>query len=195
MRDGTDEIIKTELYREIEKLEKQYRAIKDYLSGKETESLEIIETLRGFKSTLNKISIHILTLYTLESQKTKITWDSLFTNIDHALEQLQTSRSNPRQTIQLAIDMSEPKIEEIMSYLLTLKNLCNKRQSTLLHNLFPAFNQIQNFLHGFTTVTSQTLAKLNLVNCCLLKVPELASPACQVEYPIDARTCAANANR
>jgi len=121
MRDGTDEIIKTELYGEIEKLEKQYRAIKDYLSGKETESLEIIGTLRGFKSTLSKISMHILTLYTLEGQKTKITWDSLFTNIDHALEQLQTPRSNPRPTIQLALDMSEPKIEEIMSYLLTLK--------------------------------------------------------------------------
>jgi hypothetical protein len=121
MRDGTDEIIKTELYGAIEKLEKQYRAIKDYLSGKETESLEIIGTLRGFKSTLSKISMHILTLYTLEGQKTKITWDSLFTNIDHALEQLQTSRSNPRSTIQLALDISEPKIEEIMSYLLTLK--------------------------------------------------------------------------
>jgi hypothetical protein len=121
MRDGTDEIVKTELYREIEKLEKQYRNLKDYLSGKEAESLEIIGTLRGFRSTLSKISMHILTLYTLEGQKTKITWDSLFTNIDHALAQLQTSRSNPRSTIQLALDMSEPKIEEVMSYLLTLK--------------------------------------------------------------------------
>jgi hypothetical protein len=121
MRDGTDEIIKTELYGEIETLDKQYRAITGYLSGKEAESLEIIGTLRGFKSTLSKISMHILTLYTLEGQKTKITWDSLFTNIDNALERLQTSRSNPRPTIQLAFDMSEPKIEEVMSYLLTLK--------------------------------------------------------------------------
>jgi hypothetical protein len=121
MRDGTDEIIKTELYGEIETLEKQYRAITDYLSGKETESLEIIGTLRRFRNTLSKISMHILTLYTLEGQKTKITWDSLFTNIDNALERLQASRSNPRPTIQLALDMSEPKIEEVMSYLLTLK--------------------------------------------------------------------------
>ena len=121
MRDGTDEIIKTELYGEIETFEKQYHAIKDYLLGKETESLEIIGTLRGVKSTLSKISMHILTLYTLEGQKTKITWDSLFTNIDNALERLQASRSNPRPTIQLALDISEPKIEEVMSYLLTLK--------------------------------------------------------------------------
>jgi len=121
MRDGTDEIIKTELYGEIETLEKQYRAITAYLLGKEVESLEIIGTLRGFRNTLSKISMHILTLYTLEGQKTKITWDSLFTNIDNALERLQASRSNPRPTIQLALDMSEPKIEEVMSYLLTLK--------------------------------------------------------------------------
>jgi hypothetical protein len=122
MRDGTDEIIKTELYGEIETLEKGYRSVKEYLSGTEAESLEIIGTLQGFRNTLSKISMHILTLYTLEGQKTKITWDSLFTNIDHALERLQVSTdANPRPTIQLAFDMSEPKIEEVMSYLLTLK--------------------------------------------------------------------------
>jgi hypothetical protein len=122
MRDGTDEIIKTELYGEIQTLEKQYCTIKDYLSGKEYDRLEIIGTLQVFRNTLNKISMHVLTLYTLEGQKTKITWDSLFTNIDHALETLQASaRSAPRPTIQLALNMSEPKIEEVLSYLLTLK--------------------------------------------------------------------------
>ena len=122
MRDGTDEIIKTKLYGEIETLEKQYRTIKDYLSGNAAESLEIVGTLQSFRNTLSKISMHILTLYTLEGQKTKITWDSLFTNIDNALERLQASASsNPRSTIQLTLDMSEPKIEEVMSYLLTLK--------------------------------------------------------------------------
>jgi hypothetical protein len=122
MRDGTDEIIKTKLYGEIETLEKQYRTIKGYLAGKEDDSLEIIGTLKGFRDTLNKISTHILTLYTLEGQKTKITWASLLTNIDNALETLQSSaRSKPRPTIQLALNISEPKIEEVLSYLLTLK--------------------------------------------------------------------------
>jgi len=122
MRDGTDEIIKTKLYGEIETLEQQYRALKDYLAGKEDASLEIIGTLRGFRSTLSKISTHILTLYTLEGQKTNITWDSLLTNMDNALETLQAStRSKPRPTIQLALNISEPKIDEVMSYLLTLK--------------------------------------------------------------------------
>jgi hypothetical protein len=122
VRDGTDEIIKTKLYAEIESIEKQYSAIKDYLAGKEDDPLEIINTLRRFRNTMSKISMHILTLYTLEGQKTKITWDSLFTNIDHTLERLGTSTdSNPRTPIQLAFDMSEPKIEEVMSYLLILK--------------------------------------------------------------------------
>jgi signal transduction histidine kinase len=121
MRDGTDEIIKTKLYGEIETLEQQYDALKGYLAGKEDDSLEIISTVKGFRDTLNKISTHVLTLYTVEGQKTKITWDSLLTNIDHALETLQSSRSKPKPAIQLALNISEPKIEEVMSYLLTLK--------------------------------------------------------------------------
>ena len=120
MRDGTDEIIKTKLYGEIETLEKQYRALKGSLAGKE-DSVEIVGAAKGFRDTLNKISTHVLTLYTLEGQKTKITWDSLITNIDHALETLQSSRSKPKPAIQLALNISEPKLEEVMSYLLTLK--------------------------------------------------------------------------
>jgi hypothetical protein len=123
MRDGTDEIIKTKLYGEIENLEKQYRALKGYLADKEDNSLEIVGTVKGFKDTLNKISTHILTLYTLEGQKAKITWDSLLTNIDHALETLKSSRSKSKPAIQLALNISEPKIEEVMSYLLKLKEL------------------------------------------------------------------------
>jgi hypothetical protein len=122
MRDGTDEIIKTKLYSEIEILEKQYCVIKGFLAGKEPANLEIIGVLQRFRNTLNKISTHILTLYTLEGQKTEITWDSLLTNINNALETLQSSaRSKPKPIIELALTLSEPKIEEVMSYLLTLK--------------------------------------------------------------------------
>jgi hypothetical protein len=120
MRDGMDEIIKTKLYDEIETLEVQYHELKGYLGGND-DSLEIIGIAKGFRDTLNKISTHVLTLYTLEGQKAKITWDSLITNIDHALETFQSSRSKPRSAIQLALNISEPKIEEVISYLLSLK--------------------------------------------------------------------------
>ena len=122
MRDGTDEIVKTKLYGEIETLENQYRALKGYLAGEEADRLEIMGAAKGFRDTLNKISTHILTLYTLEGQKTKITWDPLLTNIDNALERLQSSASaKPVPAIQLALNISEPKIEEVMSYLMKLK--------------------------------------------------------------------------
>jgi signal transduction histidine kinase len=122
MRDGTDEIVKTKLYGEIETLENQYRALKGYLAGEEADRLEIMGAAKGFRDTLNKISTHILTLYTLEGKKTKITWDPLLTNINNALERLQSSASAKTiPTIQLALNISEPKIEEVTSFLLKLK--------------------------------------------------------------------------
>lgn len=121
IRDEKNAGIEAELHTEIQVLEKQYHVIKNYLSGTET-AINIIQTLREFKNALNKISVHILTLYTLKGQKTKITWDSLLTNIDNALETIQTSRQpNPRAIIQLSLKISDPKIEEVMSYLSALK--------------------------------------------------------------------------
>lgn len=121
MQEGTDKQIRTELNTEIQTLEKQYSIIWSYLSGTEYDTTEIISTLRAFKNTLNKISAHILTLYALSGQRTKITWDSLFTNIDNALETMQSGRSKPRAAIRLALDISEPKIEEVMGYLASLR--------------------------------------------------------------------------
>jgi hypothetical protein len=122
MQDGTEARIKNELNSEIQALEKHYLAIKDYLSGTELDNAEIIGTLQVFKDTLNRISAHILTLYTLKCQKTKITWDSLFTNLDDALVTMRASANpKPRAAIQLALNLSEPKIEQVMSYLSALK--------------------------------------------------------------------------
>lgn len=121
IRDEKNAGIEAELRTEIQVLEKQYQVIKDYLLGTEV-TTNIVQTLREFKNTLNKISAHILTLYTLKGQKAKITWDSLLTNIDNALETIQTSRQpNPRAIIQLSLKISDPKIEQVMSYLSALK--------------------------------------------------------------------------
>lgn len=120
MRDGTDEIIKTKLYSEIETLEKQYFTLKEHLEGDNGNS-EIVKVVQGLRDLLDEISTHVLTLYTLEGKKAKITWDSLLTNINNALETLQNSSSKPKPTVQLALKISEPKIEDVISYLLTLK--------------------------------------------------------------------------
>ncbi len=122
MQDGPEAQTRKELNNEIQTLEKSYNLIRNYLSGKEYDDMEIIGNLRVFKDTLSRISAHILTLYTMKGQRTKITWDSLFVNIDNALATLSAfSKRRPRETIQLAFNMSEPKVEEVMAFLSKLK--------------------------------------------------------------------------
>jgi hypothetical protein len=107
---------------EIEALERNYQKINSYLSGTELENYEIIGTLQAFKESLNRISAHILALYQLKGQKTKITWDPLLENINSALLNMQGSRNpKPRTAIPLALTMSEPKVAEVMAYLSKLK--------------------------------------------------------------------------
>ena len=122
MQDGKDAQANAAFRAEIEALQRYYAAIKDYLSGKEYDALEIMATLQVFKDSLNRISSHILTLYVLNKQKTKITWEPLLQNLDTAMETLKHSaHPNPRSAIELAFNMSEPTTQEVMAYLAKLK--------------------------------------------------------------------------
>ena len=122
MQDGKDSPIRNELIVEIQALEEYYSTIRNYLLGKEYDPLEMIGTLKVFKDTLDQISANILTFYTLKGQRTKITWEPLLNNIGNALETLKGHRSsNPRVAIQAALNMSEPNISEVMTFLDTLK--------------------------------------------------------------------------
>jgi hypothetical protein len=86
------------------------------------ETFEAIGNLRAYKDDLSVITAHVLALYQLRGQRAKITWDSLFTNIDTALENIQNRpRSNPRTVIETALNMSDPKIEEVMAFLTKLR--------------------------------------------------------------------------
>lgn len=107
---------------EIEALEVRYETLKEYLKGRSIDDSEIVGVLRGFKNELSTASAHILTLYQLKGQRAKITWDSLFTNIDTAIETIKNSpRIKPRAAIETALNMTQPRIEEVMAYLATLK--------------------------------------------------------------------------
>jgi hypothetical protein len=122
MKDGPESQMRKDLNAEIEALEKRYQTIKDYLGGTQMEDFEVVESLRAYKDDLSLISGHILTLYQLKGQRAKITWESLFNNLDTALETLRNSaHPKPRATIETALNMSEPKIEDVMAYLATLK--------------------------------------------------------------------------
>jgi hypothetical protein len=107
---------------EIEALEVRYETLREYLGGRQIDDFDIVGVLRAYKDDLSTISAHILTLYQLKGQRAKITWESLFTNIDTALETIQSSaHPKPRAAIETALNMSEPKIEEVMAFLATLK--------------------------------------------------------------------------
>jgi chromosome segregation ATPase len=122
MQDQTEAQTRKDLNAEIKALDKRYHTIEDYLAGTETEDHEITAALQAFKNDLSTISAHILTLYQLKGQRTKITWNSLFENIDTALETIRSSaHAKLRAAIETALNMSEPKIEEVMAYLATLK--------------------------------------------------------------------------
>jgi hypothetical protein len=123
MKDETEPQFRRDLSAEIEALEIRYDALKEYLAGRQIDDAEVVGILRAYKNDLSLISAHILTLYQLKGQRAKITWESLFTNLDTALETIQNSpRSKPRAAIETALNMSEPKIEEVMAYLASLKH-------------------------------------------------------------------------
>jgi hypothetical protein len=122
MKDEGENQTRKVLSAEIEALEIRYETLKEYLAGRQIDDSEVVGVLQTYKDELSTISAHVLTLYQLKGQRAKITWESLFTNIDTALETIQNSRNpNPRVAIETALNMSEPKIEEVMAFLATLK--------------------------------------------------------------------------
>ena len=122
MQGAKDEQTKNALRQEIEALQNYYKTLSNYVAGKEYDNAEIIGTFQFFREVLDRVSAHILTLYVLEGQKTKITWEPLLGNIDNALENMRsTLHPNPRAAIQLSLTMSEPNAQEVMTYLAKLK--------------------------------------------------------------------------
>ena len=122
MKEGTEAQTRKVLTAEIEALEIRYETLKEYLAGRQIDDSEGVGVLQVYKDDLSTVSAHILTLYQLKGQRAKITWESLFTNIDTALETIRNSaHPKPRAAIETALNMSEPKIEEVMAYLATLK--------------------------------------------------------------------------
>jgi predicted transcriptional regulator len=122
MKDDSEAQTRKILNAEVKALEVRYETLKEYLAGRLIDDFEAFGILRAFKESLSTISAHILTLYQLKGQRAKITWESLLTNIDNALETIQNSpRTKPRAAIETALKMSEPKIEEVMAYLAKLR--------------------------------------------------------------------------
>ena len=121
IQDGKDVQVREALRAEIEALQNYYSTLKEYLAGKDYESIEIVANLQVFKDSLHKISAHILTLYVLKGQKTKITWQPLLENLENATATTQVANRNIRSAIELAFNMSQPNAQEVMEYLAKLE--------------------------------------------------------------------------
>jgi hypothetical protein len=113
--------LKNQISTEIELLQKNYQTLNFYLSGAEYDKAQVVEVLKSFKNGLDRMSTHILTLYMLKGQKTKITWEQLLNNLEIALQTMTSSKSNPISAINIAFTMSEPNVQEVMTYIATLK--------------------------------------------------------------------------
>jgi hypothetical protein len=122
MQNETDAQIRRNIIEKISTLEHYYLIVKNYIADKEIEDTEVIATLHSYKNDLTAISTHILALYQLRGQRTKITWDSLLTNIETTLTTIHNAiNPQPRATIKAALNMSNPRIEEVMAYVAELK--------------------------------------------------------------------------
>ncbi|MCX8150307.1 MAG: hypothetical protein N3D85_02220 [Candidatus Bathyarchaeota archaeon] len=122
MQTETENKIKQDLLVEIHNLENYYALLNNYLSGKEYEATQIRSILQLFKASLSRTSAYLLTLYNLKGQRIKIPWEQLFTNLDHTLATMELAPSAKLRTaVQLALNMAEPKIDQVMSYLTNLK--------------------------------------------------------------------------
>ncbi|MCW4005529.1 MAG: hypothetical protein NWF04_02870 [Candidatus Bathyarchaeota archaeon] len=123
MQGNTEARIRQDLIDSIDNVEEQYKVLTQYLSGATYDSLQIKVHLQAFKGSLNKTSAYLLTLYNLRGQPITIPWDSLLTNIDHAITTVDLSpEPKIKAAIELAFNFSEPKIDQVMSYLRNVKN-------------------------------------------------------------------------
>ncbi len=115
-------VIKSELSSEIESLQSYYTVLKGYMGGAGRDVVEVAGALRVFRDGLSRVSAHVLALYEITGQRTKITWEPLLENLDNALEALRGSvRGNPGAAVELGLSMSEPNAAEVMGYLSKLQ--------------------------------------------------------------------------
>jgi hypothetical protein len=122
MADNTEARIKQDLFAEIQNLEQNYVVIRDFLSGKEYETIAVGGAIQSFKDSLSRASAFVLALYNLKGKRVNIPWDPLFTSLDYALATIAVS-SSPKQkaAVKTILSMTEEQIEQVLSYFSALK--------------------------------------------------------------------------
>jgi hypothetical protein len=117
--------IKSEILAEIESLEGDHTIIKNFLAGTEYDLGQIRMTLHSFKNRLSKIRSLLIAYFQMQGKSFDFQTRPLQDSIDTALFLIEAnppvSWRNARAILQLSLGMSNIKIEDVMSFILTLE--------------------------------------------------------------------------
>jgi len=111
------------LINELESSIKQYKVIKDYLSGAELSFENMREKLQSFKDSLSKIRLY-LSVYFMRQQGSpvNISFEPIMNAINLALVMMESNPSNARQIFQMSLTISSIKIEDLMAFLSLIRD-------------------------------------------------------------------------
>ncbi len=122
MPNNTEATIKQDLICEIQNLEQNFIVIKNFLNGKDYDSITIGQTLQAFKDSLSRASAFVLALYNLKGKRVNIPWEPLFTSLDYALATIAVSSSTKQKVaVKTILQMSYEQTEQVLSYFAALK--------------------------------------------------------------------------
>lgn len=117
--------IKSEALAEIESLEKEYEIIKNFLKGIQYDLLQIRTTLQSFKDRLSKVRSLIMAYFQMQGKDFDLQTRPIMDTIDAALVLMevtnQLNSEKARAILQLTLAMSSTKVEDLMSFISTIR--------------------------------------------------------------------------
>lgn len=119
------EKMKVELTSEIKFLEGDYEIIKNFLKGAEHDINQIRTFLQSFKDHVSKVRSLLVAYFQLQGKNFDFQTRPVLDSIDLALVLIEanppTTWQNARGILQLSLAVSTVKIEDIMSFISTIR--------------------------------------------------------------------------
>jgi hypothetical protein len=119
------EKMKTELVSEIQALESDYEIIKNFLKGVDYDINQIRTSLQSFKDQLSKVRSLLVAYFQLKGKNFDFQTRPVLDKIDIALFLIEANPpatwQSARGILQLSLAMSTVKIEDVMSFISTIR--------------------------------------------------------------------------
>jgi hypothetical protein len=119
------EKMKLELASEIQILEANYEIIKNFLKGNEFEINQIRTFLQSFKDQMSKVRSLLVAYFQLQGKNFDFQTRPVLDSIDLALVLIEANPpitwKNARGILQLSLAVASIKIEDIMSFVSTIR--------------------------------------------------------------------------